>query len=444
MQFEFLDPAFCLKCKGCCRFINKDSIFRPSVSKDFAIKHNIQRDNLKKIKLIKEKNLFYCPFLELKTNKCKIYDERPLDCRLYPFLLLDIENKVYLGIDENCLFYKERKNFLESKIEEAVEELEAPKILREILKAQLITEYPLENIKVLQRIKDLDFVLEFTDLGIKDKKIFLDFPFKENSCFDFVSNFMHKGICDVLKAKIKNEWFIVFFFENHAFCNVFLSLDYDKDKIRNILSILEKLNENKELCIIESIPSKYINSLKKDFFLKESFPEYLCLTSQIANLKGDRFKVLRWERNYFEKNYDHNFLELTTNEFAEVKKLYKKWMQKKSGEYEKKLAIDSFFMLEKILENYQELDLKGLVLKVGKDWAGFTIGKELDKDTFLILYEVCLKEFKGASTFIFTEFAKRINKKFLNCGDDSGIESLKRRKLRFYPELIKKYTLKWN
>ena len=444
MQLELIDSNFCLKCKGCCRFITKDSIFRPSVSRSFEIRHNIQRDDLKKIKLTKKGDLFYCPLLDIDTNKCKVYTQRPLDCKLYPFLLLNIENKVYLGLDKNCSFYKENKDFLESKVKELRDFLKTPGVLREIIQSSVINRYPLDDIKILTRIEELDFALDFTDLEIKDKKIFENFSPKENSYFDFVPNFMHKGISDVLKNKIDGEYFVIFFFEDHCFCNVFLSSDYSLDKIKSIFLLLHKLNENKTLATIENIPPKYVNSFKKDFFLKESFPEYVYLTSDIATLRGDRFKTIRWEKNYFKKNYKFQLSELNEKDFTQIKEVYKKWMQTKLDEYEKKLALDSFFMLEKILDNYQELDLKGLVLRVNKDLVGFTIGKDLDKDTFLILYEIVLKEFKGAPSFLFTEFAKRINKKFLNCGDDSGIENLKKRKLRFWPKLIKKYTLKWS
>lgn len=49
---------------------------------------------------------FICPFLNIADNKCKIYDFRPFECQLYPFLLALRNGKVFLTIDLNCPYIK--------------------------------------------------------------------------------------------------------------------------------------------------------------------------------------------------------------------------------------------------------------------------------------------------------------------------------------------------
>lgn len=55
-----------------------------------------------------------CPMLDIKTNHCKIYDNRPLVCRAYPFST--VSNGVSFEI--NCSFYKKYiKNLTDTKFE---------------------------------------------------------------------------------------------------------------------------------------------------------------------------------------------------------------------------------------------------------------------------------------------------------------------------------------
>ena len=54
-------------------------------------------DDLYTIKIVNNKCVFY------KNNKCQIYDIRHLDCKLYPFDIIKIENKYYLILYKlNC------------------------------------------------------------------------------------------------------------------------------------------------------------------------------------------------------------------------------------------------------------------------------------------------------------------------------------------------------
>lgn len=122
---QILPSKFCLECQGCCRFNSSESIWSPRILKeeikDF-LKNNLppallSQDSLK-IRLIpfREQNNFLCPFLILENNKCKIYDFRPFECQLYPFLFNRKDNRVYLAVDLKCPFIKEnleKQNFKE-------------------------------------------------------------------------------------------------------------------------------------------------------------------------------------------------------------------------------------------------------------------------------------------------------------------------------------------
>jgi len=58
---------------------------------------------------------FLCAFLDADSNKCKIYQMRPFECQLYPFLINLRNNKVVLTVDLNCPYVQENINKKEFK-----------------------------------------------------------------------------------------------------------------------------------------------------------------------------------------------------------------------------------------------------------------------------------------------------------------------------------------
>ena len=58
---------------------------------------------------------FFCPFLKIEDNKCQIYNLRPFECQLYPFLLSLRGKKVLLTVDLNCPYVKDKINTPEFK-----------------------------------------------------------------------------------------------------------------------------------------------------------------------------------------------------------------------------------------------------------------------------------------------------------------------------------------
>lgn len=109
---QFVLSGFCLKCAGCCRFDQEDTIWSPRLL-------NKEKERLgKKIHLIpnpKQGN-FLCSFLNIQNNKCKTYSFRPFECQLYPFLINRKEEDIFLAVDLKCPFVK--KNLKDPRFKE--------------------------------------------------------------------------------------------------------------------------------------------------------------------------------------------------------------------------------------------------------------------------------------------------------------------------------------
>lgn len=94
----------CLICKICCRFPDRHSPLIPFfLGKERGTYYGCRID------VIKYGSGYICPYFIPEKNCCSIYNTRPLDCRLYPFMITydDTYKKVILVLDNNCPYGEE-------------------------------------------------------------------------------------------------------------------------------------------------------------------------------------------------------------------------------------------------------------------------------------------------------------------------------------------------
>ncbi len=162
---QFVPQEFCLKCLGCCRFSQADSVWPPCLL-DEEMLELADREGIPAVSLslskriipvpLKDKEGFICPLLNIENNKCRMYDFRPFECQLYPFLLSMRDKKILLTIDLNCPYIKEKLNSEEFKeyLEYLVNFLNSAKQIK-ILK---------DNPQVLQAYEEVLDVMELKNL----------------------------------------------------------------------------------------------------------------------------------------------------------------------------------------------------------------------------------------------------------------------------------------
>lgn len=111
MIFEIVTKNDCAKCKKCCQFDISNLADVPRFSKKLAsyIKERIDSSivftdkvdfftvELKKI----SESKYLCPFLD--TDKgCRLADSRPLDCKLFPFYLMEYNGAIMISLSKDC------------------------------------------------------------------------------------------------------------------------------------------------------------------------------------------------------------------------------------------------------------------------------------------------------------------------------------------------------
>ena len=126
----------------------------------------------------------------------------------------------------------------------------------------------------------------------------------------------------------------------------------------------------------------------------------------------------------------------------EVREFSHEWCRRNECKSVDTLALESC-AVEKCLNNYGSLNLKGGILRVDGQIVGYTIGEALNSDTIVVHVEKAFQEFRGAYQFINREFIKKIAPGFqyVNREDDIGDEGLRKAKESYYPIfMLEKFT----
>ena len=115
---QFVLSKACLACDGCCRFIEEKSLWRPKITleekEQIAGLDSIDKvfpegtvDESGRIKTVPCVYSYVCAFFNVEDHACGIYNRRPFECQLYPFLLVKIKDSFFLGVHMHCPYVQE-------------------------------------------------------------------------------------------------------------------------------------------------------------------------------------------------------------------------------------------------------------------------------------------------------------------------------------------------
>ncbi|WP_345981062.1 phosphatidylglycerol lysyltransferase domain-containing protein [Sulfurimonas sp. HSL3-2] len=240
------------------------------------------------------------------------------------------------------------------------------------------------------------------------------------------------------------------------------------DAIIECFDIMNTHNENKHFSKIEyvheDILEGFVDYLEegteifeklKDFVIEKKLVDYIYRTDDLIDLKGNPYKVKRNEINRFRNIYPNHKIEIFEKEkhAKEVIALFNKWVQDRTIHMPKEDAevfLDGIyferFAIKRLMNDYDKLDVIGIVIYIDDVLKGFTVGEKISDDTASVIIEKTDFEILGCAQFIFREFTKLLkemyNSEYINVGDDMGFENLKKVKMSYRPDkLIPKYTI---
>ncbi|MGA1933167.1 DUF2156 domain-containing protein [Arcobacter sp. YIC-464] len=198
-----------------------------------------------------------------------------------------------------------------------------------------------------------------------------------------------------------------------------------------------------------------IFDMLKDFVIEKKLIDYIYKAQNLIDLKGDSYKSKRNEINKFKKVYENYRLEvLDINKHKDgIISLFNKWVKDRTiymPKEEVEIFLDGIyferFAVKRLLNDYDKLDVVGMVLYIDDEIKGFTVGEKINATTSSIIIEKTDFEILGCAQFIFKEFTEYLRElygsEYINVGDDMGFENLKKVKMSYRPYmLIPKYTI---
>lgn len=195
---------------------------------------------------------------------------------------------------------------------------------------------------------------------------------------------------------------------------------------------------------------KYVSSarrLKFDIRIStdEIYDDYVYKTEDFINMSGNSNHTKRGGYNYFTRNYnDLRCLDYTKELYSDVMKIFDTWC-----EYHE--CKNCFYGCEKtafkrFLQIYDKNNARINVLYSNEKPLSFAVSEKINDNTISYYFQKNAVKARGLTYYLNREMAiKDINIKYINLGEDMGIEGLRTDKSCLHPSFkLKKYTLRIN
>jgi hypothetical protein len=240
----------------------------------------------------------------------------------------------------------------------------------------------------------------------------------------------------------------------HAMETCFTLMDQNNSSLA--YTKIEYIDEQILSAFVENIEAEAeIFDVFEEYVVERSFSDYIYNSDDLITLPGNLYKSKRNEINKFTRIHPNHRIDiLKVNKHHEgIIDLLNKWVAERM-KYLPKDQEDAFldgifderFAVKRMLKDYQQLELVGLVIYIDDILSGFTVGERINGTTACVIVEKTDFNILGCAQFIFREFAKLLlsqyGVKYINVGDDMGFENLKKVKMSYRPaRILPKYTI---
>jgi hypothetical protein len=418
---------------------------------------------------------FRCPAFRPSTNDCAVYAARPLDCRLYPFMLLyDADGKeVFLGLDTYCPAAAE--GAAAPGIRDAAEKLSSlldGPWLEKVVESRGIVGAWKGHVRRLRPLPALTRALCRTDLGLARLVItararllpFFNAHRGAHSFHAFAPIYVWSDIFD-LRYRISGERLLVFA-EGDGDCFLICPPLGTGDPLRpaeEALAAMRQLAPRGASARIQDADDDSARPLAESGWrIRETHVEYLYPRAQLAELRGHRYEKKRQLCNRFERDVkDRRWRALDPDDLPRAMALCSNWLKERTAAHPGAVyaaqAEASWRALYRALREAEPLQLVARALEADGRMAGFTVGcplhdGPLDRQgsgggggTFHVMFEVSDLSVKGAAQYMFRELCRELQSfDRINAGSASDLDNLARVKESYRPSgRLNSHTLVW-
>ncbi|WP_124098790.1 phosphatidylglycerol lysyltransferase domain-containing protein [Ruminococcus sp. Marseille-P6503] len=270
--------------------------------------------------------------------------------------------------------------------------------------------------------------------------------------YSFANNLAWRRLSNTLIASYKDFYISCSFDGKQPVITFPTGVGCDGAGIEKYLDLFSKLKRFVEsqgysfkISSVNSQNLEWMNEYYKDKISveanRDSF-DYIYNAQDLIELKGKKYHGKRNHIKRFKDN-EWSFEPLTSDNFDECTAFAAQTYNVNKG-YDDFSAVVEQYAIHTFFSSFDYLGLKGGLLRSNGKTVGFTIGEQLNSDTFVVHIEKALSEVQGAYPAICNEFACRYagNFKYINREEDLGIEGLRKSKLSYHPAFLhEKYTV---
>ncbi|MBI3812004.1 MAG: DUF2156 domain-containing protein [Nitrospirae bacterium] len=480
---QLIPSSRCLTCDVCCRFPEKDSPLAPYFMADEirqAIGRGIPKERFSndqggRIELIPHPNGegYICPAFDPASNGCRIYNDRPLDCQLFPLALMwdSSGSTVLLGYDRKCpvivetLF--EAGPFEYSRSMAA--RLESDEMIKTLGAHPGLVGVYQEDVMILMSLPRLSEALSgrrssppvrpspemigLTPLTDADRPLFesaMKWTRTELSSYSWPALMVWKDHFQYYWTMIERQFCLFAGYVDGLFMPFPpIGEKLTEPAVRQCFDRMDAINSSPALSRIENLDAEQVPFYEAmGLVVKPKEQEYLYHREALVHLAGDRYRAKRWACNRFVREHRENHVRLEcyrSSDRDECLELFGRWKKQHAGpgtsferpDEEQMILEDAATAHKRALEDFISLGLTGRVMRLGGKIVGYTFGYPLRPDIFCVLLEVADREITGLSAYLYREFCRELSGfSTIHAMDDSGLERLHAAKLSYHPSKI--------
>ncbi len=166
--------------------------------------------------------------------------------------------------------------------------------------------------------------------------------------------------------------------------------------------------------------------------------DYVYESEKLATLAGKKLHAKRNHINKFKATFENwNYEPMNKQNVEECFQMALVWRNENSCEEDEEKNAEMCVTLNS-LRLFEELELKGGVLRKDGKVIAFTIGEPVSEDTFVVHIEKAFADIQGAYPMINQQFASHECEKYqyINREEDTGAEGLRKAKLSYHPVFL--------
>ncbi|OPJ55588.1 DUF2156 domain-containing protein [Alkalithermobacter paradoxus] len=263
----------------------------------------------------------------------------------------------------------------------------------------------------------------------------------------FTTIYMFEHIYNTMYYREKDFAVLIGEYDDHKFTVIPLA---QKQNLGKVFDFIRKyFKENNIKFQLRAATEEFVEFLEENYkgkfkYIEErDYFDYVYLGEDLRTLNGRKYHKKRNHINAFIKEYENRYYykSLGKEDFNDCLALLDKWMIDKE---DKTTLQTERIAIQKVLDNYEKLDVKIGGIYIDGNLEAFSIGEYLNPNMAVIHIEKANGEIRGLypminKTFLENEFP---DVEFVNREEDLGIEGLRKAKLSYYPyRLVHKYTV---